>query len=312
MNLANLTHLHLLLNHFPTVGFLIGLGLFLAAIVGKSGNLKRASLVIFFLIALLAIPTYLSGKAAQQAITGRPDVPEALIEMHQDSALLALVFMELTGFVAWLGLWQFRRISRPARWNLTAVFLLSIITFGLMVRTAIMGGEIRHPEIRTEGTVGSDTEWLKSASIATFVNTTAWAWPLNETIHFIGLSLVLGVVLVVNLRILGVMKNVSFAALHRLLPWGILGFAVNLITGILFFITIPEQYTQNVALHWKVVLMLIAAANVLYFTLFEEAWALGPGDDAPPTAKVIAASTIFLWIGVIYFGRMMPFIGGSF
>ena len=312
MNLANLTHLHLLLNHFPTVGFLIGLGLFLAAIVGKSENLKRASLVIFFLIALLAIPTYLSGKAAQQAITGRPDVPEALIEMHQDSALLALVFMELTGFVAWLGLWQFRRISRPARWNLTAVFLLSIITFGLMARTAIMGGEIRHPEIRTEGTVGSDTEWLKSASIATFVNTTAWAWPLNETIHFIGLSLVLGVVLVVNLRILGVMKNVSFAALHRLLPWGILGFAVNLITGILFFITIPEQYTQNVALHWKVVLMLIAAANVLYFTLFEEAWALGPGDDAPPTARVIAASTIFLWIGVIYFGRMMPFIGGSF
>ncbi len=79
MNLANLTHLHLLLNHFPTVGFLIGLGLFLAAIVGKSENLKRASLVIFFLIALLAIPTYLSGKAAQQAITGRPDVPEALI-----------------------------------------------------------------------------------------------------------------------------------------------------------------------------------------------------------------------------------------
>ena len=312
MNLANLTHLHLLLNHFPTVGFLIGLGLFLAAIVGKSENLKRASLVVFFLIALLAIPTYLSGKAAQQAITGRPDVSEALIETHQDSALLALVFMELTGFVAWLGLWQFRRISRPARWNLTAVFLLSIITFGLMARTAIMGGEIRHPEIRTEGTVGSDTEWLKSASIATFVNTTAWAWPLNETIHFIGLSLVLGVVLVVNLRILGVMKNVSFAALHRLLPWGILGFAVNLITGILFFITIPEQYTQNVALHWKVVLMLIAAANVLYFTLFEEAWALGPGDDAPPTAKVIAASTIFLWIGVIYFGRMMPFIGGSF
>ena len=312
MNLANLTHLHLLLNHFPTVGFLIGLGLFLAAIVGKSENLKRASLVIFFLIALLAIPTYLSGKAAQQAITGRPDVPEALIEMHQDSALLALVFMELTGFVAWLGLWQFRRISRPARWNLTAVFLLSIITFGLMARTAIMGGEIRHPEIRTEGTVGSDTEWLKSASIATFVNTTAWAWPANETLHFIGLSLVLGVVLVVNLRILGVMKNVSFAALHRLLPWGILGFGVNLITGILFFITIPEQYTQNVALHWKVVLMLIAAANALYFTLFEEAWALGPGDDAPPTAKVIAASTIFLWIGVIYFGRMMPFIGGSF
>src|SRR2546428_13763974 len=105
MNLANLTHLHLLLNHFPTVGFLIGLGLFLAAIVGKSENLKGASLVVFFVIALLAIPTYLRGKAAPQAITGRLDVSEALIETHQDSALLALVFMEPPVFVAWLELW---------------------------------------------------------------------------------------------------------------------------------------------------------------------------------------------------------------
>ncbi len=111
---------------------------------------------------------------------------------------------------------------------------------------------------------------------------------------------------------LGGMKNVSFRALHKLLPWGILGFAINLVTGVLFFVTVPEQYTQNIALHWKMVLILVAAVNVLYFTVFEEAWAVRPGDDAPLKAKVIAALTIFLWLGVIYFGRMMPFIGGSF
>jgi hypothetical protein len=180
-----------------------------------------------------------------------------------------------------------------------------------MARAATIGGEIRHPEIAS-GTIAANTEWIKSASIAGFINTTGWAWPANETLHFIGLCLVLGVALAVNLRMLGVMKNVSFRALHKLLPWGILGFAINLVTGVLFFVTVPEQYTQNIALHWKMVLILVAAVNVLYFTVFEEAWAVRPGDDAPLKAKVIAALTIFLWLGVIYFGRMMPFIGGSF
>jgi hypothetical protein len=46
--------------------------------------------------------------------------------------------------------------------------------------------------------------------------------------------------------------------------------------------------------------------------MFEEAWAVKPGDNPPLLAKIVAVSTIILWIGVIWFGRMMPFIGGSF
>ena len=313
IHLATLTHLHLLLNHFPTIGFSIGLGLFFVAVAAKNNEMKRASFVIFVLIGLLTIPTYMTGKAAQQAITGQDGVSVPLMEAHQDAALLALVFMEITGFAAWIGLWQFRRISRLARWNSPAVLALSIVTFALMTRAANIGGEIRHPELRTSAAAGeAGTAWLSTTSIATFVNTTSWAWPATETLHFIGLCLLLGVVLAVNLRMLGVMKNVSFAALHKLLPWGILGFGINVFTGILFFLTIPEQYTQNRALQWKMLLILVAAADILYFTMFEEAWAVRPGDDAPFKAKIIAALTIFLWVGVIYLGRMMPFIGGSF
>jgi len=136
MSLALLAHLHLLMNHFPTIGFIVGLGLFVVGRTGRSEHTMRAGLVIFFLIALLAIPTYLSGKAAAQAIADRPGVSEALIERHQDSALLALLFMEATGFVAWLGLWQFRRFSQTARGSLSAVLLLAIVTLVLMGRTA--------------------------------------------------------------------------------------------------------------------------------------------------------------------------------
>ena len=310
-DLATLAHVHLLLNHFPTVGMVVGVGLFVISLVSKNEDLKRACLGIFLIIALLALPVYMSGKAAEEAITGREGVSATLMETHQDAALLSLFFMEITGAAAWFALWQYRRNSRPSPGIIPAVLVLSLLTFALMARTANIGGEIRHPEIAAEGAV-SDTELVKTASIATFISSTNWAWPAMESLHFVGLCLLFGAVLVVNLRMLGVMKNVSYAAMHRLLPWGILGFGINMVTGMLFFITVPGQYTQNVALHWKTVLMMIAGINVIYFTLFDETWALGPGDDAPIRGKVMAAVTIFLWAGVIWLGRMMPFIGGSF
>ena len=63
----NLPHVHLLLNHFPIIGTIIALALFLFALIGKSDDLKRASLVIFAGIALLSIPTYMSGNGAEEA-----------------------------------------------------------------------------------------------------------------------------------------------------------------------------------------------------------------------------------------------------
>ena len=89
------------------------------------------------------------------------------------------------------------------------------------------------------------------------------------------------------------------------------GFSINLVTGMVFFIATPTQYTTNVAFYWKIVFMLLAGINVLYLT-FDESWALPEGVDAPLTAKVVAGARIFLWLGVIFFGRMLPFIGNSF
>ena len=310
-SLATLAHVHLLLNHFPTVGFAVGLGLFVVALFAKSEDLKRASLVIFVGIAIIVIPAFMSGKAAEQAIAESEGVSAELMTMHQDYALLASVLMMITGFLAWLGLWQYRRSSRMAGWIVPAVLVFSLLTFGQMSLTATIGGEIRHPEIVSAPTVAA-TPWVNAAAIAGYVNTTNWAWPATESLHFIGLVLILGVVLVVNLRMLGVMKSVSFSALHRLLPWAVLGLGVNLLTGLVFFVTVPGQYTQNVALQWKMIVMLIAMVDLFYLTVFDEAWTVRAGDDVPLRGKVIAAATIFLWIGVVWFGRMMPFIGGSF
>ena len=109
----NLPHLHLLMNHVPTVGTVVAVGLFILALARRNEHLKHAALEVFFLIALVTLPVYLTGVAAQLEIQGRPDVSRAAIAAHHDAALLSFILMMLTGFVSWLSLWQFRRHGRP-------------------------------------------------------------------------------------------------------------------------------------------------------------------------------------------------------
>jgi hypothetical protein len=197
------------------------------------------------------------------------------------------------------------------------VLLLSVITIALMANVANIGGEITHPEIVSQGQPSASIgalapAALRSAAIRYYQFHHPNAWPTLEALHFIGLSLLFGVVLVGNLRILGFMRTAPYVDIHRLLPWGVWGFVINSVTGMLFFVGQAFQYIDNPAFHLKVLFMLLAGANVLYLTMFDDVWALGTGDQAPLSAKLVAASQIFLWVGVIYFGRMLPYIGGAF
>ena len=285
---------------------------FLLSFVRRNEHLRHASLEIFFLIALASLPVYLTGLAAQDAILGRPDVSEAAIAAHHDGALLAFVFVEITGFVAWLALWQFRRLARPAGWTSPAVLLLSVVTLVLMAGAASVGGEIRHPEIKMDEAVTAPAGWITAESVQGLVTAVPWVWPAGETLHFIGLSLLFGVLFVVNLRLLGALRAVSFASLHRLLPWGMLGLGLNLVTGMMFFIAAPEQYITNNPFYWKMAFLMIGGVDLLYLTVFDRLWALESGDDAVLLDKAIAASAVGAWVGVIYFGRMLPFMGNAF
>ncbi len=313
-----LAHVHILLNHFPTIGMIVAMGLFGLSLIWKSDDVKRASLAILFGLDVLSIAVYISGNAALQEIAALPGISKAAVLAHQDGALLAFAVMQLTGMAAWLGLWQYRRIGRIAKGIQGTVLVLGLVTLLLMSNAANIGGEIRHPEILTQADIaarngaGPARGMINTPAIGAFVTGEPWMWPTCETLHFVGLSLLLGVVLAVDLRLLGVMKNVSFMTLHRLLPWGILGFGINVLTGMLFFVGAPDQYTMNNTFKWKIVLVMVAAANALYFTVIEETWVLGPGDEAPLTAKFMAASAMLLWVAVMFCGSMLPFLGNSF
>jgi hypothetical protein len=153
--------------------------------------------------------------------------------------------------------------------------------------------------------------WIRGTFLHHFVQDNgAWLWPTMESLHFIGLSLLLATVGLFDLRVLGMAKAIPPGTLHRLIPIGIAGFAVNALTGVTFFSGFPEQYFYNPAFWWKGIFMAIAAMNVASFYLtrsFREVKTLPAGADAPFRAKLIAGTSLGAWSAVLICGRLLTF-----
>ena len=159
--------------------------------------------------------------------------------------------------------------------------------------------------------------WLEWPSVAHFIERYTWAWPLCETFHFFGIILLIGGVGMFDLRLLGVGKQLPVTAVKRLLPWGVTGFIFCVVTGLTFVTgvraNVPmspyDVIRSNPWLQLKFLFIALAGLNLLafYVTGMDRAVdGLGPGDDAPRLAKAIAFASLFLWLGVIYFGRLIP------
>jgi hypothetical protein len=156
--------------------------------------------------------------------------------------------------------------------------------------------------------------WLQSTTLSRSIVQYPWIWPLCEIIHFIGLTLVIGIAGFFDLRLMGFMRRVSVAAARDLMPLAITGFVINLATGATFFIGKPDQYVNNVAWWAKVFCLVLAGLNAMFFetTIGVRTMTLGAGDDTPLSAKIVGAVSLASWLGVLYWGRMLPYIGNAF
>jgi len=152
---------------------------------------------------------------------------------------------------------------------------------------------------------------VTGSAINEWVIGSAWAWPIMEIFHFIGLSILLGSLLIFDLRLAGFIRQIDIAATHKLLPWAVLGFGINLVTGFLFLMGDPARYTANVGFWWKMFLVMIAGLNVVWFWIkinpVMHSW--DPHDDPPAIAKAIAWISLGTWFGVLLLGRLIPYIG---
>lgn len=156
--------------------------------------------------------------------------------------------------------------------------------------------------------------FLASPRVTEFVSTTPWAWPVAEMIHFVGMALLIGTVGILDLRMLGVAKGLPVAPIQRLIPWGVFGFVLCVVSGLMFVsgdsTTLPLARFGNLAFQLKMVFLALAGLNVLAFYVFGVARAtdaMKAGDDAPWSGKITAALSLFFWLAVIYFGRMIMY-----
>jgi hypothetical protein len=150
--------------------------------------------------------------------------------------------------------------------------------------------------------------WLPTTSLAKLMMF-GKMWPTFESIHFIGLSLLVGAVGSFDLRLLGVAKQIPIGAFHRLVPWGVLGFGMNVVTGIGFYTASPDQYTYNPSFQLKAMFLAIAGLNILFFytAMFRKVRTLGPGEQAPLPARIVGGVSLLAWMGVITCGRLLTF-----
>jgi glucan phosphoethanolaminetransferase (alkaline phosphatase superfamily) len=149
-------HIHLALNHVPVIGLLIVLLLLAVATLRHSTELTRVSYSLLVLLAATAVVVYLTGEPAEELIENLPGFSEALVEGHEEVALIATIGMVVLGLVALAGLIRFRPPRIAPAWYGRAVLFLALLMGGVMVWTANLGGQIRHSEIRSESGAGTE------------------------------------------------------------------------------------------------------------------------------------------------------------
>lgn len=142
------THLHLLLNHVPVLGTVLGLGLLAFGLWRRSDELIKAVLGVFVIVALTAVPVYLTGEPAEHGVKSLPGVSKPLMEQHEQAAAAAFTGVLTLGVIALAGLIWLRRGRLAPGWFGSAMLGVALIVCGLMAWTANLGGQIRHTEIR--------------------------------------------------------------------------------------------------------------------------------------------------------------------
>lgn len=154
----NPAHLHLWLNHLSIIGFVFGLILLAGGYVIKQQAVRRVALGVFVLSAVFAVPTFLTGEGAEEAVEGLAGIQDSFIETHED---WGSVYIWLAGGLGILSavtlLFDFRKWpSTPYLY--VVVLLLSLVTLGFGAKVGTTGGEIRHTEIRKGALANSPTQ----------------------------------------------------------------------------------------------------------------------------------------------------------
>ncbi|HXP86368.1 MAG TPA: DUF6644 family protein [Bryobacteraceae bacterium] len=159
--------------------------------------------------------------------------------------------------------------------------------------------------------IGAFLKWLEASGLAARIRESLFLFPLLESTHVIGLALVFGTILIIDLRLLGLASTQRpFQRMASdILKWTWAAFAMTAVTGALMFITNAPVYYHNFFFRTKMLLLVLTGINMLVFELTAgrtiHGWDQAP--SAPPAGKAVAALSLVMWIGIIFMGRLIGF-----
>ncbi len=151
--------------------------------------------------------------------------------------------------------------------------------------------------------------WIEGTAVATWVreSVSLWAYPGMLSFHTIGLGFVAGISAAIDLRILGVASSIPLAPMQKFLPVMWIGFWVNALSGIALLMAYATQLLTNPIFVTKLVFIALAVTNVILINK-RVFGASASTDPLPEHSRLLAASSLFFWVGAIFLGRFTAYI----
>ena len=154
----NDAHVHMVVNHFPIIGTIFGLGILITGIVMKNNVIKNIAYVLFCISAIFGFASMFTGEGAEEIAENLPSVTDQIIHEHEEMAEKLALVLYVLGGISLVGLYL--NFKKHAKANLVSyfAFVVALVAVFFGKQTGTTGGEVRHTEIRANPTVGTNLE----------------------------------------------------------------------------------------------------------------------------------------------------------
>jgi uncharacterized membrane protein len=153
----NDAHLHMVVNHFPIIGTILGLGILIASIILKNKTVQNVGYCLFIIAAIFGAVSMSTGEGAEEIAEKLPEVTHQIIHEHEEMAEKLIIFLYILGVTSIVGLYfNLKKHSKASIFSYL-VAIISLATVYLAKETGTTGGEIRHTEIRNDSGIQQAT-----------------------------------------------------------------------------------------------------------------------------------------------------------
>ncbi len=152
--------------------------------------------------------------------------------------------------------------------------------------------------------------WMESTAYSEWIVAGLVGWPLMLSMHAVGLAIVVGIVLVLNFRMLGFFRPIPYVAISDLMTYAWIGIALNIFSGFSLFMAQATFYVTNFPFLTKISFVILGIANVYYTqkVLRREAAVWDTSDAVPQISVVLAGTSLIFWVLAVVGGRLIAYL----